>query len=70
MLYCILCIIFIKIVMYMLYNKVEKINRRNNGLCDICLNMYLKVKSNFNKNWEEKIFRVDIFLIYNFDIEF
>lgn len=50
MLYCILCIIFIKILMYMLYNMVEKIKRRINGLCDIFLNMYLKVKSNFNKN--------------------
>lgn len=70
MLCIILCIIFIKILMYILYNKVEKIKRRINGLCDICLNMYLKVKSKFNKNWEEKIFRVDIFLIYNFDIEF
>lgn len=29
---------------------VEKINRRINGLCDICLNIYLNVKSNFNKN--------------------
>lgn len=55
--------------MYTPHNKVEKIKRRINGLCDTCLNMYSKAKSNSNKNWEEKIFRVDIFPIHDSDTE-
>lgn len=31
--------------------------------------MYSKAKSNSNKNWQDKIFRVDIFPIHDSDTE-